>query len=144
MVAVDAGTVVACPSCGKNARVRPGAPGVPKCPACGTRLPWIVAADESSFDDEVRGPVASLVDFWAPWCGPCHAVAPVLERLAARHAGALKVVKVNVDESPALAARFAAASIPLLVLLSDGEERERIVGAQPLPALEAFLAPHLA
>jgi thioredoxin-like negative regulator of GroEL len=70
-------------------------------------------------------------------------VAPVLERLATRHAGALKVVKVNVDENPSLASRYGAASIPLLVLLRDGEERERIVGAQPLPALEAFLAPHL-
>jgi thioredoxin len=85
-----------------------------------------------------------LVDFWAPWCGPCHAVAPVLERLAARHAGKLKVVKVNVDENPGLAARFAAHGIPLLVVLRDGVEAQRIVGAQPLPALESLLAPHLA
>jgi thioredoxin 2 len=137
------GTVVACPSCGKKARVKANAPGAPKCPGCAARLPWIVAADETTFDREVGGPVAALVDFWAPWCGPCHAVSPVLERLATRHAGALKVVKVNVDESPTLASRFGAASIPLLVLVRDGEERERIVGAQPLPALEAFLAPHL-
>jgi thioredoxin 2 len=140
---VAEGTVVACSSCGRKARIRPGAPGLPKCPGCGVRLPWIVEADEGSFDAEVNGPVAALVDFWAPWCGPCHAVAPVLERLAGRHAGALKVVKVNVDESPTLASRFGASSIPLLVLLRGGEERERIVGAQPLPALEAFLAPHL-
>ncbi len=124
--------------------MRPAAPGPPKCPGCGTRLPWIVAADDASFDDEVRGPVASLVDFWAPWCGPCHAVEPVLERLAARHAGTLKVVKVDVDENPRVATRFGASSIPLLVLVRGGEELERIVGAQPLPALEAFLAPHLA
>jgi thioredoxin 2 len=137
------GTVVACPQCGKKARVKANAPGVPKCPGCAARLPWIVAADEATFEAEVRGPLPALVDFWASWCGPCHAVAPVLERLAARHAGALKVVKVDVDRSPALAARFGAQSIPLLVLLRDGEERERVVGAQPLPALEAFLAPHL-
>ncbi|MDH4177962.1 MAG: thioredoxin domain-containing protein [Thermoleophilia bacterium] len=137
------GTVVTCPSCGKKARVRPAAPGAPKCPGCGTRLPWLVASDELSFEREVTGPVPALVDFWAPWCGPCHAVAPVLERLATRHAGALKVVKVNVDQCPGLAARYGASSIPLLVLLRDGTELERIVGAQPLPALEAFLAPHL-
>jgi thioredoxin 2 len=137
------GTIVVCHSCGKRARVKPAAPGAPKCPGCGTRLPWIVAADEASFEREVAGPAASVVDFWAPWCGPCHAVAPVLERLAARHAGALKVVKVNVDENPGLASRFGASSIPLLVLLRRGEELERVVGAQPLPALEAFLAPHL-
>jgi thioredoxin-like negative regulator of GroEL len=67
----------------------------------------------------------------------------VLERLAERHAGKLKVVKVDVDANPGVAARFGASSIPLLVLLRAGEEKERIVGAQPLPALEAFLAPHL-
>lgn len=137
------GSVVACASCDKRVRIRPDAPGAPKCPGCGTRLPWIVDADEASFDAEVGGRVAALVDFWAAWCGPCQAVAPVLERLATRHAGALKVVKVDVDANPGLASRFAAASIPLLVLLRDGEELERIVGAQPLPALEAFLAPHL-
>jgi thioredoxin 2 len=136
-------SVVACSTCGKKLRVRRAAPGPPKCPGCGERLPWVVEADDGSFAEEVRGPIPALVDFWAHWCGPCHAVAPVLERLAARHAGSLKVVKVDVDRSPGLAARFQASSIPLLVLVRDGAELERIVGAQPLPALEAFLAPHL-
>jgi thioredoxin 1 len=99
---------------------------------------------EATFEQEVlQSDKPVIVDFWAEWCGPCHAVAPVLERLAARHAGSLKVVKVDVDRSPGLAARFQASSIPLLVLVRDGAELERIVGAQPLPALEAFLAPHL-
>jgi thioredoxin 2 len=71
-------------------------------------------------------------------------IAPVLEDLAARHAGRLKVVKVNVDEQPALGARFEARSIPLLVVLRDGREVDRIVGALPRPALEARLAPVLA
>jgi thioredoxin len=87
--------------------------------------------------------VPVLVDLWAPWCGPCLAVAPVLERLAARYAGRIKVVKVNTDENPGLARRFDASSIPLLVVLRDCEVAERIVGAQPLPALEARLAPFL-
>jgi thioredoxin 2 len=102
-----------------------------------------VEADEAGFEAEARAPVPVLVDLWATWCGPCHAVAPVLERLAARHAGRIKVVKVDVDASPALAARFDASSIPLLVVLRNGEPVERIVGAQPLPALEARLAPYL-
>ena len=106
-------------------------------------MPWLVEAGEAAFDAEVRAPVPVLVDLWAPWCAPCLAVAPVLERLAARHAGKLKVVKVNTDENPRLAARFDASSIPLLVVLRDGQEAERIVGAQPLPALEARLSPYL-
>jgi thioredoxin 2 len=141
---VSDATVVTCPSCGKRVRVKPAAPGIPRCPGCKTQLPWLVETDESGFAAETATPLPVLVDFWAPWCGPCHAVAPVLERLAARHAGKLKVVKVNVDENPALAARFAAQGIPLLVVMRDGVESQRIVGAQPLPALESLLASHLA
>ncbi len=136
--------VVVCPSCSKRARIREAAPGLPRCPGCGTYLPWLVDADEEIFELEARVSVPVLVDLWAPWCGPCQAVAPVLERLAARHAGKIKVVKVNTDESPQLAKRFDASSIPLLVVLRDGEEEARIVGAHPLPALEARLAPFLA
>ena len=135
--------VVDCPSCGKRARVREAAPGLPRCPGCGSYLPWLVEADEASFADETRAPVPVVVDLWADWCAPCHALAPVLERLAARHAGKIKVVKVNTDENHSLALRFDASSIPLLVVLRDGEEQARIVGAQPLPALEARLAPFL-
>jgi thioredoxin 2 len=135
--------VVTC-SCGKRVRVAEAAPGLPRCPSCHAYLPWLVEANEASFAAEARAPVPVLVDLWAPWCGPCHAVAPVLERLSARHAGKIKIVKVNTDENPQLAARFDASSIPLLVLLRDGEVEERIVGAQPLPALEARLAPFLA
>ena len=136
--------VVTCPSCAKRVRVREAAPGLPRCPSCQAYLPWLVEAGEASFEAEVKSPVPVVVDLWAPWCGPCHALAPVLERLTARHAGKIKVVKVNTDENPGLAARFDASSIPLLVVLRDGEVQDRIVGAQPLPALEARLAPFLA
>lgn len=138
-----AASVVTCPACGTRSRVREAAPGLPRCPSCASYLPWLVASGEAGFAAEARAPVPVLVDLWAPWCGPCHAVAPVLERLAARHAGRIKVVKVNVDEAPSLAARFDASSIPLLVVLQGGEPVERILGAQPLPALEARLAPYL-
>ena len=84
-----------------------------------------------------------VVDLWAPWCGPCRWIAPVLERLAERHAGALKVVRVNVDEAPALAARYDASSIPTLLVVRDGEQVDRIVGALPQEALEARLSEHL-
>ena len=137
------GTIVSCPSCEKRVRVRPAAPGLPKCPGCAALLPWVVAADESSFAAETATSLPVLVDLWAEWCAPCRAVAPVLERLAVRHVGKVKVVKVDVDANPALAQRFDAASIPLLVLLRGGVEIERVVGAQPLPALEAILVPHL-
>jgi thioredoxin 2 len=107
-------------------------------------LPWLVEADTASFAAEAASSVPVVVDLWAPWCGPCRMIAPVLEDLAARHAGKVKVVKVNVDEEPQLGARFDARSIPLLVVLRDGREVDRIVGALPRPALEARLAPVLA
>jgi thioredoxin 2 len=135
--------VVACPSCAKKIRVGEAAPGLPRCPSCRAYLPWLVEASEQSFEAEARAPVPVIVDLWAPWCGPCHALAPVLERLSARHAGKIKVVKVNTDENPGLAARFDASSIPLMVVLREGEVQDRIIGAQPLPALEARLAPFL-
>jgi thioredoxin 2 len=106
-------------------------------------LPWLVEADSETFAAEVTSSVPVVVDLWAPWCGPCRMIAPVLEDLAGRHAGKVKVVKVNVDDEPALAARFDARSIPLLVVLDGGREIDRIVGALPRPALESRLAPVL-
>lgn len=135
---------IRCQSCGARNRVGAIARGVPRCARCKTLLPWLVAADTSTFDAEVAASVPVVVDLWAPWCGPCRMIAPVLERLAQQHAGRLKVVKVNVDEEPALGARFAARSIPLLIVWRDGREIDRIVGALPPPALEARLAPVLA
>src|SRR4051794_34006637 len=136
--------IIGCPSCGAKNRVGPVTRGVPRCARCKTMLPWLVDASTDSFEAEAGASVPVVVDLWAPWCGPCRMVAPVLEDLAARHAGHLKVVKVNVDEQPALGARFGARSIPLLVVLRGGQEVDRIVGALPARALEARLAPVLA
>jgi thioredoxin 2 len=136
-------TLVACPSCSTRNRLRPNPRGTPRCARCSAPLPWIVEASEETFAAEADAPVPVLVDLWAPWCGPCRAVAPVLERLARRHARRLKVVKVNVDEAPGLARRFDARSIPTLVVLEGGRPVERIIGALPEAQLEARLTPHL-
>jgi thioredoxin 2 len=84
-----------------------------------------------------------LVDLWAPWCGPCLRVSPVLEQLAAELAGRLKLVKVNVDESPTLSRRFDAQSIPTLVLLDRGNLIAKQVGAAPAAALRSWLTEKL-
>jgi thioredoxin 2 len=138
------GTILTCPNCGTKNRVRPTPSGVPRCSVCQTLLPWIVEAGPDTFDAEIESSVPVLVDFWAPWCGPCRMVSPLVERLGREHAGRLKVVKLNVDEAPAISARFDVRGIPLLVVIRDRSEADRLVGAAPLPQLQAWLEPHLA
>jgi thioredoxin 2 len=103
-----------------------------------------VDADTASFTAETTASVPVVVDFWAAWCGPCRMISPVLEDLAKRHAGHLKGVKVDIDANPGLATRFGAQSIPSLVVIQDGQEIDRIVGALPRAALEQRLRPVLA
>ena len=132
-----------CPSCSARNRVGAIPSGVPRCGRCRTLLPWLVAADTATFDAEAKASVPVVVDLWAPWCVPCQMIAPALERLAAEHAGAIKVIKVNIDEDPGIGGRFHARSIPLLVVLGDGHEVDRITGALSYQALESRLAPLL-
>jgi thioredoxin 2 len=132
-------TVTACPSCGKRNRVPDAATGTPACAACATKLPWLVQVGATGFGEAVEAKVPVLVDLWAPWCAPCRAVAPVLEQLARDRAGALKVVKVNVDEAPDLSARLGVQGIPTMLLYVDGHEVDRQVGALPAHALEQWL-----
>jgi thioredoxin 2 len=134
-----------CPSCGAQNRLgNPPAGTVPRCGRCKSPLPWLVEGSDATFARELEAPTPVLVDFWAPWCGPCRMVGPVLEEMAAENAGRLKVVKVNVDENPQVASRFRIQSIPALMLFRDGQVIDTVVGALPKAALERRLAPHLA
>jgi thioredoxin 2 len=132
-------TIVACPHCGKKNRVGPRADGVPRCGNCHNLLPWIVDAAPDTFDAEITASVPVLVDFWAPWCGPCRMVSPAVEAQARNRPGELKVVKLDIDTAPEIAARHQVQSIPLLVLFRDGQEADRMVGAVPEPALRDWL-----
>ncbi len=136
--------ITTCPACGAKNRVgTPPAGKTPACGRCGAPLPWLVVANDAAFAREIAAPVPVLVDFWAPWCGPCRVVAPVLEELANELAGRLKIVKLNVDENPATAGGFRIEGIPTLILFRDGQPVERIVGALPKQALLARIQPHL-
>jgi thioredoxin 1 len=102
------------------------------------------AVTDSTFDEEVaRSDTPVLVDFWAEWCGPCLAIAPILEEIAAEKAGSLRVVKLNVDDNVATARRFEVMSIPTLILFKGGEIQARIVGAKGKTALLSDIDPHL-
>lgn len=136
-------STLVCVNCGKKNRIAPSERGAPHCGNCGKPLAWVVDANESTFEVETRAQPTVVVDLWAPWCGPCRFVSPILDELAHQFPGRLKVVKVNVDENQGLARRFDASSIPTLVVLRDGAVVNRVVGALPKPQLEAQITRYL-
>jgi thioredoxin 2 len=132
--------IVECPSCHQRSRVPVAASGRPRCARCKHDLPWITEANESDFAAAVeQSSLPVVVDLWAPWCGPCRMISPALEEIARRRAGQLKIVKVNVDDNPAISGRFGVQGIPTLLLFDGGRIIDRAVGARGMDALEAWI-----
>ena len=138
-----AAPVVVCPSCGTKNRVPVSAKGHPRCPECHSDLPWLVDAGDADFARAVDTDQLVIVDLWAPWCGPCRMVAPTLAKLSRDFVGRVKVVKVNVDESPKVAARFDARSIPTLLFMRRGEVVNTVIGAQPEHVMRTLVDSYL-
>jgi thioredoxin 2 len=144
--------VVACPACGAKNRVniaKTAGGNDPICGRCKARLsladkPIIVT--DATFSSEVEhSSIPVVVDMWAPWCGPCRAIAPVLEQLAGEMTGRVRIAKLNVDENQVTAGRFNVRSIPTLLVFKGGREVDRLVGVMPKAELkqrlERVLAP---
>lgn len=99
---------------------------------------------DASFDKDVlESEIPVLVDFWAPWCGPCRMVAPVVEEIAQQYDGKLKVVKVNTDENPAVASKYGIRSIPTLMIFKGGQRVDMVVGAVPRTTLATTVEKYL-
>ena len=145
MKADRSGVLARCPSCGKTNRLRyTQLDRARRCGNCQTMLPSpaepVEVPDAASFDLMLQSPVPILVDFWAPWCGPCRMMAPQLESAARSMAGRALVVKVDTDAVPELGERFRILSIPTLVVFREGREHSRVSGVRSAADIEAFVA----
>jgi thioredoxin 1 len=106
---------------------------------------YVIHADDSTFDAlALNTDRAALVDFWAPWCGPCRTIGPVLEEIAKEYSGRVNVVKVNVDESPDTSRKYGVRSIPTLLFIHEGQVRQTQIGSLPKAQLVAFIDRNLA
>lgn len=139
------GVIVACPSCGqRNRRAFDKLDAESRCGKCQDALPTagapVETPDAASFDAAIASSnLPVVVDFWAPWCGPCHMVAPELEKVARAAAGRYLVLKVNTDAIPELGDRFGIRSIPTMAVFQAGREAGRTSGARPAADIDAFI-----
>ncbi len=143
--------IAVCPRCGQKNRVAPhGAGRLPVCGRCGAELPAAAAGagpvkvTDANYEAEVlRSPLPVLLDCWAPWCGPCRMIAPVIDQLAGEVAGRVKVAKLNVDENPRTASLLGIQGIPALKLVHGGRVVDELVGAAPKQQILQLLRPYL-
>ncbi|HKO60500.1 MAG TPA: thioredoxin [Pyrinomonadaceae bacterium] len=134
--------VVTCKNCGSRNRVDPEKARnlTPKCGKCGEQLRVatngpVTITDATFQSDVLNAPGVVLLDCWAPWCGPCRMVGPIMEQLAAESNGRYRVAKLNVDDNPRTASQFQIQSIPTMLIFKDGQLIDRIIGAQPKQAI---------
>jgi thioredoxin 2 len=145
----ESGLLVDCPNCGKRNRLKyEGIGRTFRCPQCKNELPLprepIDIKSDRVFDAlTAKSPLPVLVDFWAPWCGPCKMVAPEIQKIAAETAGKILVVKVNTEELPGLGQRFRVTAIPTMSIFKAGREIAHQAGAMPAPGIRKFLSQFL-
>lgn len=121
-------TSLQCPDCRFWSLWPVAAADLPRCAGCGRPLPWVVPGTAATFDAAIDTPILVLVEFWAPWSGSSLSLAPQLQRLAARHAGRLKLIKIEIDGDPGLGILHRVTGVPLLMIMVDGEEVDRRTG----------------
>lgn len=145
--------IVKCEKCGTKNRVdeRPQVDRIAKCGKCGATLTVdtvssdkpLTVTDQSFSQEIVNSQGVVLLDCWAPWCGPCRMVGPIMEQLATESRGRYRVAKLNVDENPRTASQFQIQSIPTMLIFKNGKLVDRIIGAQPKQAIASRLATHI-
>jgi thioredoxin 2 len=143
--------IITCPQCQTQNRISPEKVGQPaKCGKCGmaltiTEAAHLLTVTDASFATEVlQSPLPVLVDVWAPWCGPCRMIAPVIEQLATEFADKLKVVKLNSDDNPVIPSQYHVQGIPTLLFVKNGHLVDQVVGAVPKPQLVTKIQQFLA
>ncbi|MBA2706027.1 MAG: thioredoxin [Blastocatellia bacterium] len=148
--------IVTCEQCGTKNRVDTNAQvsRVARCGKCGAALRTatdaagsdkpLIVTDQSFAQEILNTPGVVLLDCWAPWCGPCRMIGPIMEQLASEAQGRYRVAKLNVDENPRTASQFQIQSIPTMLIFKNGKLVDRLIGAQPKPAIVSRLSTHTA